>query len=93
MNVAEWILVSILSITLLIFLIFGILLLKALISVAKEAEKVVIKSQDLADSATDVVENVKGMTSIGGIVQTFSENFIEPKLTKKGSKNGRGKKD
>ena len=55
MNVAEWILVVILSITLLIFLVVGIILMVKLLGVADEAKRVVIKSQDIAENANGVV--------------------------------------
>lgn len=88
MNVAEWILVVILSITLLIFLVVGIILMVKLLGVADEAKRVVIKSQDIAENANGVVSNVRGMTSIGGVVQTFVDKYVEPKLkeTKKTTK-------
>ncbi|MBR3168925.1 hypothetical protein IKF23_00590 [Candidatus Saccharibacteria bacterium] len=83
MNVAEWILVVILSITLLVFLIVGIVLMVKLLGIADEARKVVIRSQDIADNANGVVSNVRGMTSIGGVVQTFVDKYVEPKLKEK----------
>lgn len=88
MNVAEWILVAILAITLLVFLIIGIVLMVKLLGVADEAKKVVVRSQDIADNANGVVSNVRGMTSIGGVVQTFVDKYVEPKLkeTKKSTK-------
>lgn len=84
MNVAEWILVAFLSLALLVFLIVGIILLVKLIELTKEAQKIVVKGQDIAAKADDVVDNVKDMTSIGGVVKTFSEKIIEAdKKTKK----------
>ena len=80
MNVAEWILVAILSITLFVFLIIGIVLMVKLLGIADEAKRVVIKSQDIAENANGVVSNVRGMTSIGGVVQTFVDKYVEPKL-------------
>ncbi|MDO4612390.1 MAG: hypothetical protein Q4B29_02970 [Candidatus Saccharibacteria bacterium] len=89
MEIALWILVVILSITLLVFLIIGIVLIAKLLGIAEEAKKVVVRSQDIADNANGIVSNVKGMTSIGGVVQTFVDNYVEPKLKKKeGVKNG-----
>ena len=76
MNVAEWILVVILSLTLFIFLIIGIILMVKLLGVADEAKRVVIKSQDIAENANGVVSNVRGMTSIGGVVQTFVDKYV-----------------
>ena len=83
MNVAEWILVAILSITLLIFLIVGIVLFVRLIGLSKEVGKVVAESQDIAENANGIVSNVKGMTSIGGTVEMFVDNYINPKLKEK----------
>lgn len=80
MNVAEWILVVILCIALLTFLIVGIILIIRLIGLTEEAQKVVLKSQDIADNANGVMSNVRGMTSIGGVVQTFVDKYVEPKL-------------
>ena len=94
MNVAEWIIVAILSMTLLIFLILGIVLIVRLIGLTKEAQKVVIESQDIAKNTNGIVANIKGMTSIGGTVEMFVDKYINPKLknksktTKEGSKNG-----
>ena len=83
MNVAEWIIVAILSMTLLVFLIVGIILFVKLIGLTKEAEKVVVESQDIAKNANGIVSNVKGMTSIGGTVEMFVEKYINPKLKEK----------
>ena len=94
MNVAEWIIVAILSITLMIFLIVGIVLLLKLIGLSKEVEKVIVEGQDIAKNANGIVSNVKGMTSIGGTVEMFVDKYINPKLKeklkedKKEAKNG-----
>ena len=83
MNVAEWILVVILSITLFIFLVVGIILIVKLLGIADEAKKVVVRSQDIADNANGIVSNVRGMTSIGGVVQTFVDKYVESKMKEK----------
>ncbi len=75
MNVAEWILVIFLSVALLVFLILGIVLLAKLIGITKEAKKIIIKGQDIAENANGVVENVKDMTSIGVVVKSFADKF------------------
>lgn len=80
MNMAEWILVAILSITLFIFLIVAIILMVKLFGLVDEAKKVAIKGQDIADSANGVVSNVKGLTSVGGTVEMFVDKYINPKL-------------
>ncbi len=77
MEVATWILVVMLSITLLIFLIAGIMLIIKLIRLAEEARKIVETGQEIATKADDIVDNVKGMTSVGGIVKTFANHAIE----------------
>ena len=83
MDTAAWILVSILSITLLIFLIVGILLIVRLISLSQEIEKVVIESQDIAKNTNSIVTNVRGMTAFGGTIQMFVDKYINPKLKDK----------
>ena len=86
MNIAEWILVIFLSTALLVFLILGIILLAKLISVTKEVKKIVLKGQDIASNANDVVTNVKGMTSIGGVVKTFTDNYKNESKEKRDGK-------
>lgn len=76
MNVAEWILVVMLSVALLIFLIAGIVLAIKLIRLTEEAQKIVATGQQIATKADDIVDNVKGMTSVGGIVKTFANHVI-----------------
>ena len=93
MNVAEWIIVAILSMTLLVFLIVGIVLFIKLIGLTKEAEKVVVESQDIAKNANGIVSNVKGMTSIGGTVEMLVDKYVNPKLKSKIKDNKEGSKD
>ena len=83
MNVAEWIIVAILSMTLLVFLIVGIVLFIKLIDLTKEAKEVVIESKDIAKNTNGIVSNVKGMTSIGGTVEMFVDKYVNPKLKSK----------
>ena len=82
MNTAEWILVAFLSCALLVLLILAIILIAKLIGITKEAKKIILKGQDIADNANGIVANVKGMTSIGGVVQTFTDKYIDPKFKK-----------
>ena len=83
MNTPEWILVVILSLTLITFLILGIVFLIMMIGLVKETKKVVIESQDIAKNANGIVANVKGMTSIGGTMELFVDKYIMPKLKAK----------
>lgn len=83
MNVAEWIIVAILSVTLLLLLILAIVLLIKLIRLSSEVEKIVVEGQDIAKNANGIVSNVKGMTSFGGTVELFIDKYITPKLKDK----------
>lgn len=87
MNVAEWILVVILSLTLFVFLVVGIVFFKKLIDLVGKMGGVVEKGQDIAENANGIVENIKGMTSIGGAVELFVEKYINPSLRAKTRKN------
>ena len=77
MTTVEWILVVILSVALFIFLVAGIILAVKLIRLADEARKIVETGQGIAAKADDIVDNFKGMTSVGGIVKTFAKHVIE----------------
>ena len=83
MDTASWILVVILSVTLLFFLICAIFLVLRLIDLSKEIEKVVIESQDIAKNTNGIVSNVRGMTAFGGTIQMFVDKYINPKLKDK----------
>ena len=83
MNTAEWILVMFLATALLIFLILAIVLIVKLMGVTREVKKIVIKGQDIADKADDIVGNVKDMTSVGGLVKTLVNKYTKTKDGKK----------
>ena len=83
MEIATWILVIFLSVTLFVFLIVSTVLVIKLIGVTKEAKKVILKGQDIAEKADDIVDNVKDMTSIGGLVKTFVNKYTKDKNNKK----------
>ena len=91
MDTAEWIIVGILSGTLFVFLVVGLVLMVKLIGITNQAKKIMETGQSIADKADDVVENVKGMTSVGGLVKTFVNKYNKDneKSTKKGGKNGK----
>ena len=93
MNVAEWILVAILSLTLFVFLIVGIILVIKLIGLTKEVREVVIEGQDIAKNANGIVSNVKGMTSLGGTVEMLVDKYINPKLKEKIKENKEKKEE
>jgi CHASE3 domain sensor protein len=83
LNVAEWIIVGILSFTLFVFLILGIVLLIKLIKLTKQAKAVIETGQAIADKADDIADNIKDMTSIGGIVRGYFSEYIGSKFFKK----------
>ena len=83
MNTAEWILVAILSLTLFVFLICGIVLVIKLIGLSKEMKEVIVEGQDIAKNANGIVSNVKGMTAIGRTMEMFVDKYINPKLKEK----------
>lgn len=93
MNTAEWIIVAILAFTLFVFLIVGIVLLVKLIGITKEAKKIVIKGQDIAANTNEIVANVKGITSIGGVVKTFADKYTSPKYKKQAKEKKDGNED
>ena len=83
METPAWILVFILSITLFLFLLVGIILLIKLIGVTKEAKKIMLQGQNIAEKADDIADNVRDMTTVGGLVKYFTESYLE-KAEKKG---------
>ena len=72
MNTAEWILVAFLSFFLLLFLILAVVLIAKLIGITKEVKKIIITGQGIA-------ENIKDMSSIGGVVKTFIKKYTKGK--------------
>ena len=93
MITALWIIVIILSITLLVFLIVGIILIIRLISLSKDVQEVVIEGQDIARNANGIVSNVKGMTAIGGTMEMFVDKYINPKIKGKTKETKERKSD
>ena len=95
MNVAEWILVAILAVTLFIFLVVGIVLMVKIIGMTGEAKRVIIKSQDIADNANGVVANVRGLTSVGGTIEMLVDKYVNTKIkeTLKERKPNDGRKE
>ena len=86
METPAWILVFILSGTLFLFLVIGIILLVKLIGVAKAARKIIEKGQNIAEKADDIADNVRDMTTVGGLVKHFTENYIAKAEKKKKAK-------
>jgi len=95
MNIAEWILVAILSVTLFVFLVVGIILMVKMLGGSDELKRVAIKGQDIADNANGVVTNVRGLTSVGGTVEMLVDKYVNPKIkeTLKERKTDGGRKE
>ena len=83
MTIAEWIIMAILALALAVFLIIGIVLLIKLIGITNDAKKILHTGQEIADKTDDIVDNVKDMTSIGGVVKTFADKYSSSTKSKK----------
>ena len=90
METPAWILVFILSITLFLFLLVGIILVIRLIGVTKEAKKIMLQGQTIAEKADDIADNVRDMTTVGGLVKYFTENYLEKAERKNAKKSKKG---
>ncbi len=93
METPAWILVFILSGMLFLFLLLFIILLVKLIGVTKEAKKIMIQGQGIAEKADDIAGNVRDMTTIGGLVKTFVDNYAGNGARKKKTKKAKDIKD
>jgi len=90
MNIAEWTIVSILSFTLLAFLILGIIinfkfleLSSDLKSLLNEARIILRTGKRISKKTENVVDNVKDFTSVGTIAKDTALSAVE-KLVEKG---------
>ena len=86
METPAWILVFILSGMLFLFLLLFIILLIKLIGVTKEAKKIMIQGQGIAEKADDIAGNVRDMTTVGGLVRYFVDNYTGEGARKKKAK-------
>ena len=77
METAAWILVIFLSTALFLFIVVGIVLLIKLIGFTKEAKKIVIQGQGIAEKADDIAGNVRDMTTVGGLVKHLAESYLD----------------
>ena len=89
METPAWILVFILSGMLFLFLLLFIILIAKLIGVTKEAKKIMIQGQGIAEKADDIAENVRDMTTVGGLVKYFVENYTGEGAKKKKAKHSK----
>ncbi len=83
MEAPAWILVIFLSVALFIFLVLGIVLIIALIGVTKEAKKIMLQGQNIAETAGDIAENVRDFTTVGGLVRYFVDNYMDKQSARK----------
>lgn len=99
MNTAEWILVCILSGTLFIFLICGIVFLIKLIGLTNEAKKFTITANEIARKADSIAKNVDGVAenvrnitytgTIAGLMNMIRESY-RAKKAKREEENREG---
>ncbi|MBQ6130681.1 hypothetical protein IJI72_03290 [Candidatus Saccharibacteria bacterium] len=90
MDVAEWIIVAILSLTLFVFLVLGIIFLVKLLGLSDdmktlmgEARIILRTGQRISKKTEGVVDNVKDFTSVGTIAKDTALSAVE-KLVEKG---------
>ncbi len=67
MNTAEWIIAGILSATLFIFLVLGIIVMIKVLKLLKETRRFIETGQEFADKASGVANNLYEMTLVGSI--------------------------
>lgn len=90
MEAPAWILVIFLSVALFIFLVVGIILVIALIRLTKEAKKIMIQGQGIAETAGDIADNVRDFTTVGGLVRYFVDTYTEGSARRKHKKSSAG---
>ena len=93
LNVAEWIIVGILSFMLFLFLLLFIILLIKLNKIANQAKKSVETGQSIAEKTEDGVDNGKDMTSVGSMVKGFTKEYVGKKFFGFEEKKSKKKKD
>ena len=94
METSAWILIFMLSIMLLIFLIISIILLVKVIQLIKETRKIVDVGQGIVNKADDIVDNVKQVTSVSGIVKVVTDTIVSGfTASKKAKKKDDDKKE
>ena len=91
LNTAEWIIVGILSFTLFVFLVLGIIV--KLLKITKQAKKIVETSQAVADKADDIADNLRDMTSVGLLTRSIFRDFISERLFGRPARKHRKKFD
>jgi|GEM_PF-5891114 len=85
MNQVEQIILCILAGALAVFLIIGIVFLIKLIGLVKEAKKITVTAQSIAENADGVVENVKKITymnSLANVAKLITERYNDAKKSK-----------
>lgn len=89
MEAPAWILVIFLSVALFIFLVVGIILVIALIRLTKEAKKIMIQGQGIAETAGDIADNVRDFTTVGGLVRYFVDVYTDGSTRRKRKKTSK----
>ena len=49
-----------------------------------------LQGQNIAEKADDIADNVRDMTTVGGLVKYFTENYLEKAEKKKAKKSKKG---
>lgn len=74
-SVAAWILIGILSFTLLVLLTLLIILTIKALRISKEINKIILTGQGIADKADDIVTHVRSVTSITGVAKNLLQRY------------------
>ena len=95
LNTAEYIIAGILSFSLFVFLILGIVLLVKLIKITNEVNAVIKTAKEIGDKTNDVMENVHKasyMASVSNLVKLAFKKYNEAKESSSEEDSQKGKK-
>ena len=65
----------------------------ALIGVTKEAKKIVLQGQNIAETANDIATNVRDFTTVGGLVKYVVDNLVDSSARRKKKSSAKKKDD
>lgn len=83
MEITAWILIILLSVSMLVLITLSIVLVVNLIKLTRTAKHVVATGQNVVAKADDIADNVKQMTSVAGVVKTFFRHYTNSKGNRK----------
>ena len=93
LETSAWIIATILSVMLLVFLIIGVIVLIKLLQLLKETRKIVDVSQGIVEKADGIVDNVKQASAVGSVVKIMADAFVSGFSASKGKEKTSSKKE